>query len=86
MNMQSRLDELSAQLDVLAARKLNARKNQQWDLVDDLYQQEWLLDNEHYRIKQQLQFQADMKAMDDWYDDDKNRDAYNERIVSMYLD
>jgi hypothetical protein len=86
MNMQSRLDELSAQLDVLATRKLNARKNQQWDLVDDLYQQEWLLDNEHYRIKQQLQFQADMQAMDDWYDDDKNRDAYNERIVSMYLD
>jgi hypothetical protein len=86
MNMQSRLDELSAQLDVLATRKLNARKNQQWDLVDALYQQEWLLDQEHYKIKQQLQFQADMQAMDDWYDDDKNRDAYNERIVSMYLD
>ncbi len=84
--MQSRLDELSAQLDVLATRKLNARKNQQWDLVDALYQQEWLLDQEHYKIKQQLQFQADMQAMDDWYDDDKNRDAYNERIVSMYLD
>ena len=86
MNMQARLDELSAQLDVLATRKLNARKNQQWDLVDALYQQEWLLDQEHYKIKQQLQFQADMQAMDDWYDDDKNRDAYNERIVSMYLD
>lgn len=86
MNTQSRLDELSAQLDVLATRKLNARKNQQWDLVDALYQQEWLLDQEHYKIKQQLQFQADMQAMDDWYDDDKNRDAYNERIVSMYLD
>ena len=84
--MQSRLDELSAQLDVLATRKLNARKNQQWDLVDALYQQEWLLDQEHYKIKQQLQFQADMQAMDDWYNDDKNRDAYNERIVSMYLD
>ena len=86
MNMQARLDELSAQLDVLATRKLNARKNQQWDLVDSLYQQEWLLDQEHYKIKQQLQFQADIQAMDDWYDDDKNRDAYNERIVSMYLD
>ena len=86
MNMQSRLDELADQLDVLATRKLNARKNRQWDLVDDLYQQEWQLDQEHYKIKQQLQFQADMQAMDDWYDDDKNRDAYNERIVSMYLD
>jgi hypothetical protein len=85
MNTQARLAELTAQLDVLATRKLNARKNQQWDLVDDLYQQEWLLDQEHYKIKQQLQFQADIQAMDDWYDDDKNRDAYNERIVSMYL-
>jgi len=33
-----------------------------------------------------LQFEADMQAMDDWYDDDKHRDAYNERIVSLYLD
>ena len=86
MNMQARLDELSAQLDVLATRKLNARKNQQWDLVGAIHEQEWLLDNEHYRIKRQLELQAEMQAMDDWYDDDKNRDAYNERIVSMYLD
>lgn len=86
MNMQARLDELTAQLDVLATRKLNARKNQQWDLVDDLHQQEWLLDQEHYKIKRQLELQAEMKAMDDWYDDEMNRDAYNERIVSMYLD
>lgn len=86
MNMQARLDELTAQLDVLATRKLNARKNQQWDLVDALYQQEWLLDQEHYKIKRQLELQAEMKAMDDWYDDEMNRDAYNERIVSMYLD
>lgn len=85
MNMQARLDELKEQLDVLATRKLNARKNQQWDLVDALYQQEWLLDQEHYKIKRQLELQAEMKAMDDWYDDEMNRDAYNERIVSMYL-
>ena len=86
MNMQARLDELTEQLDVLATRKLNARKNQQWDLVDALYQQEWLLDQEHYKIKRQLELQVEMKAMDDWYDDEMNRDAYNERIVSMYLD
>ena len=86
MNMQARLDELTAQLDVLVTRKLNARKNQQWDLVDALYQQEWLLDQEHYKIKRQLELQVEMKAMDDWYDDEMNRDAYNERIVSMYLD
>ena len=84
--MQARLDELTEQLDVLATRKLNARKNQQWDLVDALYQQEWLLDQEHYKIKRQLELQVEMKAMDDWYDDEMNRDAYNERIVSMYLD
>lgn len=86
MNTQARLDELTAQLDVLATRKLNARKNRQWDLVDALYQQEWLLDQEHYKIKRQLELQAEMKAMDDWYDDEMNRDAYNERIVSMYLE
>ena len=85
MNMQARLDELTAQLDVLATRKLNARKNRQWDLVDALYQQEWLLDQEHYKIKRQLEIKAEMQAMDDWYDDEMNRDAYNERIVSMYL-
>lgn len=86
MNMQSRLDELSAQLDVLATRKLNARKNQQWDLVNELYLTMRPLEQEQDTIQQRLQFEADMQAMDNWYDDDKNRDAYNERIVSMYLD
>ena len=86
MNIQARLNELTDQLDVLATRQLNARKNRQWDLVDALYQQSWLLEQEHDKLKQQLQFKADMQAMDDWYDDDKHRDAYNERIVSLYLD
>jgi hypothetical protein len=44
------------------------------------------LEQEQDNITQRLQFEADMQAMDDWYDDDKNRDAYNERIVSLYLD
>lgn len=86
MNIQARLDEITTQLDVLATRQLNARKNRQWDLVDALYQQTWLLDQEHDKLKRQLQFEADMQAMDDWYDDEMNRDAYNERIVSLYLD
>jgi hypothetical protein len=86
VNIQARLDEITTQLDVLATRQLNARKNRQWDLVDALYQQTWLLDQEHDKLKRQLQFEADMQAMDDWYDDDKHRDAYNERIVSLYLD
>jgi len=86
VNIQARLTELTDQIDVLATRQLNARKNRQWDLVDALYQQSWLLEQEHDKLKQQLQFKADMQAMDDWYDDDKHRDAYNERIVSLYLD
>ena len=86
MNIQARLTELTDQIDVLATRQLNARKNRQWDLVDALYQQSWLLEQEHDKLKQQLQFKADMQAMDDWYDDAKHRDAYNERIVSLYLD
>lgn len=86
MNMQSRLDELTNQLDVLATRQLNARKNQEWDLVNELYLTMRPLEQEQDTIQQRLQFEADMQAMDDWYDDDKNRDAYNERIVSLYLD
>lgn len=86
MNIQARLDELTDQLDVLATRQLNARKNQQWDLLQELYLQALPLDQEHDKIKQQLRFEADIQAMDDWYDDEKNRDAYNERIVSLYLD
>ena len=86
MNMQSRLDELTDQLDVLATRQLNARKSEEWDLVNELYLTMRPLEQEQDTIMQRLQFEADMQAMDDWYDDDKNRDAYNERIVSMYLD
>lgn len=86
MNIQARLNELTEQLDVLATRQLNARKNQEWDLVNELYLTMRPLEKEQDQITQRLQFEADMKAMDDWYDDEMNRDAYNERIVSMYLD
>lgn len=86
MNIQARLNELTDQLDVLATRQLNARKNQEWDLVDELYLTMRPLEQEQDKIMQRLQFEADIQAMDDWYDDDKNRDAYNERIVSLYLD
>lgn len=86
MNMQSRLDELTDQLDVLATRQINARKSEEWDLVNELYLTMRPLEQEQDKIVQRLQFEADMQAMDDWYDDDKNRDGYNERTVSMYLD
>jgi hypothetical protein len=86
VNIQARLNELTDQLDVLATRQLNARKNQEWDLVNELYLTMRPLEQEQDTIQQRLQFEADMQAMDDWYDDDKNRDAYNERIVSLYLD
>jgi hypothetical protein len=86
VNIQARLDELTDQLDVLATRQLNARKAEDWDLVNELYLTMRPLEQEQDNITQRLQFESDMQAMDDWYDDDKNRDAYNERIVSMYLD
>ncbi len=86
MNIQARLDELTDQLDVLATRHLNARKAEDWDLVNELYLTMRPLEQEQDNITQRLQFESDMQAMDDWYDDDKNRDAYNERIVSLYLD
>jgi hypothetical protein len=86
VNNQARLDELTDQLDVLATRQLNARKAEDWDLVNELYLTMHPLEQEQDQIMQRLQFEADMKAMDDWYDDEMNRDAYNERIVSMYLD
>jgi hypothetical protein len=86
VNIQARLDELTDQLDVLATRQLNARKAEDWDLVNELYLTMRPLEQEQDNIMQRLQFESDMQAMDDWYDDDKNRDAYNERIVSLYLD
>ena len=85
MDIQTRLAELTAQIDVLATRQLNARKNQEWDLVNELYLTMRPLEQEQDNIAQRLQHEADMQAMDDWYDDEMNRDAYNERIVSMYL-
>jgi len=86
VNIQARLDELTDQLDVLATRQLNARKDQDWDLVNELYLTMRPLEQEQDKIMQRSQFEADMQAIDDWYDDEMNRDAYNERIVSLYLD
>ena len=84
--MTNTLRALNEQIDAVNQLILETRKLKDWDKLNELYDHYVELFTKCDALSRQLQHETDMQAMDDWYDDDKNRDAYNERIVSMYLD
>jgi hypothetical protein len=61
VNIQTRLAELTAQIDVLATRRLNARKNRHWDLEDALYQQDGYLSRNTTRSRNSYSFRLTCK-------------------------
>lgn len=84
--MTNTLQALNEQIDSVNQLISEARKVKDWDNLYKLYDQYEELVTKCDALSRQLQHETDMQSMADWYDDDKNRDAYNERIVSMYLD
>lgn len=82
MDTIAALNDQIARIDHLI---VDARKAKDWDHVHKLYDQYELLVDKCDALSRQLEREQSMRELDDWYDDEKHRDAYNERIVSMYL-
>jgi hypothetical protein len=77
--------ELNVQISHIDQLIIDARKAKDWDCVHKLYDQYESLVDKCNALSQQLEREQSMRELDDWNDDEKHRDAYNERIVSMYL-
>jgi hypothetical protein len=83
--MTDTIQALNVQIDSVNQLILETRKVKDWDKLYKLYDQYEELVTKCDALSRQLQHETDMQTMDDWYDDEMNRDAYNERIVSLYL-
>lgn len=57
------------------------RRLQDWYKVGKVADQLEKLEERYDAEQRKLQHEKDMKELEDWYDDEKNRDAYTSRIV-----
>ena len=85
MIMTETITQLNEQIKLIDQLIVDARKAKDWDQVHKLYDQCEVLADKCDALSRQLEREQSMNDLDDWYDDDKHRDAYNERIVSLYL-
>lgn len=77
----TRIDFLKQNISVLDQRIADARKNNDWMLVNDLIDQVELFEEEVDAINSAVRHQEDLQSISDFYDDEKNRDAYTMTIV-----
>lgn len=79
----TRIDFLKQNISVLDQRIADARKNNDWMLVNDLLDQVELFEEEVDAINSAVRYQQDLQSISDFYDDDKNRDEYTMMIIDM---
>lgn len=81
----TRIDFLKQNISILDQRIADARKNNDWMLVNDLLDQVEVFEEEVDAINTAVRCQEDLQGISDFYDDEKNRDAYTMMIVDMEL-
>lgn len=77
----TRIDFLKQNISVLDRRIIDARKNNDWMLVNDLLDQVELFEEEVDAINSAVRYQEDLQSISDFYDDEKNRDEYTMMII-----
>ena len=79
--MMKRIDFLKQKIFDLDERIKNARKIQDWDLVNDLIDCVQVLEEEVDAIEKAERYKEDLQRCSDFYDDEKKRDAYTMMII-----
>ena len=79
----TRIDFLKQNISILDQRIVDARKNNDWMLVNDLLDQVELFEEEVDAINSAVRYQEDLQRISDFYDDDRNRDEYTMMIIDM---
>lgn len=79
--IENKIKDLAAQIKVLDELIKTNRKEQCWDLVNQLIEEVQGLEKEYDELKTIVRRQEEMQEIEDFWDDEKNRDAYTLRII-----
>lgn len=78
---QDKLEALSLQISALDELIKRGRKEQDWDFVNQTIDEVQLLEKEHDELQRFAAHQKSLQEIEDFWDDDKNRDTYTMLII-----
>ena len=79
--IQQKIKDLKSQISALDENIRCARKEQVWDLVNQLIDEVQELEKEYDELKSFVARQESLQEIEDFWDDEKNRDAYTMSII-----
>ena len=80
-SIHQKIKSLSDQISVLDELIKSSRKEQAWDLVNELIDEVTKLEEECDDLKKIVARQESLQQIEDFWDDEKNRDAYTLKII-----
>jgi DNA repair exonuclease SbcCD ATPase subunit len=85
--IKNKIKDLAAQIEALDELIRTTRKEQCWDLINQLIEEVQLLEKEYDELTNIVRRQEELQEIEDFYDDEKNRDAYTMLIIeSQFAD
>lgn len=85
--IQDKIKSLAAQIEALDELIKTTRKEGCWDLVNQLIEEVQGLEKEYDELRSIVRRQEELQEIEDFWDDEKNRDAYTLRIIeSQFAD
>lgn len=85
--IQDKIKSLAAQIEALDELIKTTRKEGCWDLVNHLIEEVQLLEKEYDELKAIMRREEELQEIEDFWNDEKNRDAYTMRIIeSQFAD
>jgi predicted nuclease with TOPRIM domain len=79
--IQQKIKDLNSQISALDENIRCARKEQVWDLVNQLIDEVQELEKEYDELKSFVARQESLQEIEDFWDDEKNRDSYTLMII-----
>lgn len=79
--IENKIKDLAAQIKVLDELIKTNRKEQCWELVNQLIEEVQLIEKEYDDLRSSVRRQKELQEIEDFYNDEKNRDAYTMRII-----
>jgi hypothetical protein len=79
------INQLRQQVKKYEADIDSARAVKDFDLVEEIYNQMIPLQDKLEVFEREIKYQQELQEMIDYYDDEKNIDAYNLRMCEMLL-
>lgn len=79
--IKNKIKDLAAQIEALDELIKTTRKEGCWDLVNQLIEEVQGLEKEYDELRSIVRRQEELQEIEDFWNDEKNRDAYTLRII-----